>query len=559
MLRSPHVTAAILLATGLLSVPQAAAYTAVCPDLAALQLPDAVVTAASLVTSGAFTPLGGTPLTGLPVFCRVEGVSRPTADSEIGFEVWIPQDERWNGKFLQVGMIAYAGTFEYRAMAPFVQRGYAVAATDGGHKGVPYANASWALGHPEKIIDWGYRAHKQTTDHAKAIIRGYTARDPSRSYFYGASTGGRDALMVAQRNPQDFDGIIVDGPALFWTHLAAAWLWTEQALFTDPASWIPPTKLPAIQSAVLAACDGLDGLADGIVSDPRDCRFDPGVLQCVGADVPGCLTAPQVTALGKIIDGPKNPRTGARISSGYGVAAAAADSSWAVSITGPEPSMPLSEHAFLGNSFFANMVNDVGDAAYDFRAFDLDRDVPLADNRMIHGETLAAVVNATDPNLAGLKARGGRIIMYTGWEDPIIPPRNVIDYYESVIAAQGPAAGRKAVSRTRDFFRFFLVPGMSHFSGGTGPDSFGSPYGQPGLQVDRQHDVLSALEAWVELGIAPESIVAAKYVNGNPALGVARTRPICAYPQIARWTGTGNPDEAVNFVCVDSRRGSYPD
>ena len=559
MSRHLGVTALWLAASALVLTPATASTS--CEGLAALWLPHATITSAQSIPAGTFTPPGSTPLTGLPAFCRVEGVSSPTRDSEIGFELWIPR-KAWNAKYLQIGNLVYAGNLprQYGQMATALRRGYAAAANDGGNTGGG-GTAAWAVNHPEKIIDWAYRAHKETADKANTIIKAYKRRAPERSYFYGASTGGRDALAMAQRYPDDFDGVVVEGAAIYWTRLAASWVWTEQALRSDPASFIPPGKLPAIQSAVVAACDALDGIVDGIVADPRRCHFDPKVLQCAGIESESCLTAPQVEALKKIMGGPRNPRTGERVFPGY-EAGTATDPSWALYILAV-PGLPLSGHAILGNTFFANMVFDVGDEGFDFRSVNFDSHIALADSKPVNGEATASVINATDPDLGRLKRKGGKIIMFHGWEDPVIPARAAINYYESVIAAQTPGRGHGkgepevALRRTQDFFRLFLAPGMSHFQGGTGPDAFGSLYGRPGLSLDRKHDVLSALEAWVERDIAPDRIIAAKYVNDDPASGVARTRPLCPYPQVARWKERGSTDEAKNFECIEGRRGAY--
>src|SRR5436309_3176780 len=255
-----------------------------CEDLQTLSLPHTTIAFAQSEPAGTFAPPVGPPLTGLPAFCRVVGAAHPTADSNIGFEVWIPAGSAWNGKYLQVGNGGFAGSIPYGALGNALRRGYATAGTDDGHV-AGGTNAAWALGHPEKIIDFGSRALKETTDNAKAIIAALTSSDPARSYFVGCSDGGREALMEAQRFPGDFDGIIAGAPANFWTHLLAAAAWTQQALLETPASYIPPTKLPAVQAAALAACDMVeDAIADGIVADPRDCHFDPTVLQCTGAE-----------------------------------------------------------------------------------------------------------------------------------------------------------------------------------------------------------------------------------------------------------------------------------
>ena len=527
---------------------------------ATLKLPDAKVTAARLVPAGSFTP----PATGtetpraianLPAFCRVELTITPSSDSDIKSEVWMPVSG-WNGKFQQVGNGAFAGSIQYGALGEALRRGYAAASTDTGHTG---PGAEWALGHPEKIIDFGYRALKETTDNAKAIIAALTATSPARSYFVGCSDGGREALMEAQRFPADFDGIVAGAPANFWTHLLAAAAWTQQALLETPGSYIPPAKLPAVQAAALAACDLVeDAIQDGIVGDPRDCTFDPTVLQCTGADTNACLTGPQATALKKIYAGPHNPRTGALIHPGHEAGAEAPPASFPAWETGP--SLAAIGNALLNQfsvNFFRFMVFD--DATFDIRTLNFDSDIAFTDSKLVNGQPLASVLNSTNPDLSAFQKHGGKLIHYHGWNDPAIGPRNSINYYESVATAQRPGKGqgkgedKVGLSRTQDFYRLFMVPGMLHCGGGPGPNTFGQ--GAP--LADADHDVVKALEQWVEHGIAPDRIIATKFVNDNPANGVALTRPLCPYPQVAVLARPGaDTNDAHNFICVDDERGS---
>ena len=551
------LAAVALLATIALQATPVAAGT--CESLTGLSLPHTAITTAQLITTGTFTPPGGAPQTGLPVFCRVVGVSHPTSDSNIGFEVWIPTGSAWNGKYLQIGNGGFAGSITYGGIANGIRRCYAAAGTDDGHF-AGSRNAAWALGHPEKIIDFGYRALKETTDSAKAIIAALTDSDPQRSYFVGCSDGGREALMEAQRFPDDFDGIVAGAPANFWTHLLAAATYTQQALLETPDSYIPPAKLPAIQNAALAACDLVeDGIQDGIVGDPRDCRFDPAVLLCAGADSNACLTAPQVTAIEKIYAGPRNPRTGERIHPGYEAGAEAPTASFTEWETGP--SLAQIGNAFLNQfatNFYRYMVFD--DPRYDIRNLNFDSDIAFTDSKLVNGQPLSDVLNSTNPDLRAFQARGGKLIHYHGWNDPAIGARNSVNYYESVAFAQRPGRGRGrgedevGLRRTQDFYRLFLAPGMLHCSGGPGPNVFG----QDTPQADADHDVIKALERWVEQDVAPERIIATKFVGDNPANGVAMTRPLCRYPQVALWTGIGNTNDAQNFVCVDDERGAYP-
>src|SRR6266446_3740980 len=267
--------AAAFAAVALAAAPAAAAPVPVtsCNSLSGLSLPHATVTAQS-VPAGSFTVAGQT-FNNLPGFCRVIGVSTPSPDSHIGFELWIP-DSTWNTRYQQSGNGGFAGAIPYGALAGALQAGYAAAGTDDGHTG---GVATFAVGHHQQVIDFGFRALKETTDKSKALIAAFYGRGPSHSYFVGCSDGGREALMEAQRFPEDFDGISAGAPANDWTHLFTGFIWNEQALFADPASKVGPEKLPAIQQAALAQCDKLDGVADGILNDQRQCHFDPAAIQ----------------------------------------------------------------------------------------------------------------------------------------------------------------------------------------------------------------------------------------------------------------------------------------
>jgi hypothetical protein len=500
-----------------------------CENLTSLTLTNTTITSATSVAAGSYKPPTGpgqqAPTRDLPAFCRVVGVAKPTSDSEIGIEVWLPASG-WNGKFEQVGNGGFAGRIPVASMVEPLLRGYATAGTDDGHHAT---DASWALGHPEKIADFGYRAVHETSVQAKAIVRAFYGKDAAPAYFVGCSDGGREALMEAQRFPEDFSGIVAGAPANYWTHLLATAIWDEQALFSDPASYIPPQKLPALQNAAIAACDALDGVKDGLIENPRRCHFDPVVVQCKGADGPDCLTAPQVDAARKIYGGSKNSRTGAQIVPGFSPGTEAVPANWPLWITAAGPDK-LATQSFFGNSFFQNMVFD--NPKWDFRTLNFDSDVKLTDDK------LASVLNSDNPNLRPFKARGGKLIQYHGWGDAAIPPQGSIDYYETV---------RKGMGNTEGFYRLFLVPGMSHCGGGLGANVFGNGLVPP--HADPDHDVVLALDRWVEHGVAPDRIVATGYTDGNPAKGVAMTRPLCPYPKEAHYKGTGDTNDAANFVC----------
>ncbi|HLJ24965.1 MAG TPA: tannase/feruloyl esterase family alpha/beta hydrolase [Candidatus Acidoferrales bacterium] len=501
-----------------------------CENLAALTLANATIASATSVPAGPYKPssepLQPPPRADLPAFCRVVGTAKPTSDSEIKFEVWLPASG-WNGKFEQVGNGGFAGNIPVAAMVEPLLRGYATAGTDDGHVGG--RDVTWAIRHPEKVIDFGYRAVHETSVQAKAIIREFYGKDPSQSYFVGCSDGGREALMEAQRFPADFRGIVAGAPANHWTHLMFRGLMDERALDDEPASYIPHSKLPVLQNAALAACDAIDGVKDGLIQNPRLCRFNPAAVQCKGADGSDCLTAPQVEAARKIYGPVKDSQTGAQISPGFAPGTEAVPDNWQTWITGAAAEQ-FALGSFFANAFFADMVFE--NPQWDFHTLNFGSDVKLTDDK------LASILNSTDANLRPFKARGGKLIQYHGWGDAAIPPQDSIDYFESVQSTVGAA---------KDFYRLFMVPGMSHCSGGIGANVFGNRFAIE--QPDPTHDVVMALDEWVLHDVAPDRIIATGFVDGRQGNAVAMTRPLCPYPQDAHYKGTGDTNSAASFVC----------
>jgi|HubBroStandDraft_6_1064221.scaffolds.fasta_scaffold05509_6 hypothetical protein len=524
-------------------VPASAAAIESCESLSSLKIPDTTITLAESVAAGAFAlPAGkggravSNPFANLPAFCRVMAVAAPTSDSQIQIEVWMPA-AGWNGKYQGVGNGGFAGEINYSDLAAALTHGFATASTDTGHAGSAN-NATWALGHPEKMVDFGYRAVHLMTVSAKSVIAAFYEGRVRRSYFSSCSNGGRQALMEAQRFPEDYDGIIAGAPANYWTHLLTTAVWNLQALQSDAASYIPASKIPAIGAAVVAVCDAQDGVTDGIINDPPRCKFDPAKLLCKDGDSDNCLTAPQVVALKKVYGGPRNSK-GEQIFPGYSPGGEAGPGGWPLWITGPVMGKSLA--FYYGNGFFSNIV--YGDTAWDFRTFDFDANIKPLD------ENFSATFNSTDANLKPFKSRGGKLIMYHGWSDAAIPPQNTVNYYNSVVATMGADAAR-------EFVRLYMVPGMQHCGGGPGPDAFGATLGWPG-QSDPQHNMESALEQWVEKHDAPDKIIATKYKNDrDPTQGVKMTRPLCAYPLVSKYKGAGDTNDAANFVCASTEQGS---
>jgi len=503
-MRSLPVAVVVLLLSLPVYAQEAPLSTADCATLAAsLKLPNTTVTAAQPVAAGQFKAPGGgatQAMATLPAFCRVSLTIKPSSDSDIKSEVWLPMGG-WNGKFLQVGNGAWGGSIQYGALADSLRRGYAAASTDTGHTGT---DASFAVGHPEKLIDFGYRSVHETAVQGKATVKALYGVAPRLSYFNGCSAGGRQSFMEAQRFPEDFDAIIGGAPGYNRTDAAFQTMQMYQATHRDAASFIPAAKLPAIHRAAIAACDGLDGLKDGLISEPAKCEFDPGVLVCKGADGAGCLTQPQIAAARRIYAPVIDPRTNQDVS------------------TGLEPGSELHWDSVAGDrphSMYNDLLRFVvfRDPNWDYRTLDVAKHLDLA--RKVDGGILAA----TSTDLKPFMNRGGKLLIYHGWEDQNIPPLSSVNYYQRLLKAMGKEQADTAV-------RLYMVPGMGHCGGGDGPNVF---------------DMVAVLEQWREHGRAPAAIPASKMEDGR----VLRTRPLCPYPQIARYKGSGSIDQAENFAC----------
>lgn len=480
-----------------------AASAATCDSLASLHLKDTAITSASVVDAGGFVPPGGpgrgpgaNAFKALPAFCRVAATLTPSPDSDIKIEVWLPA-ANWTGKFQAVGNGGWAGTISYPAMAKAVSQGYATASTDTGHS---TQGAAFAYGHPEKLVDFGYRAVHEMTVHAKEMIAAFYPTAITRSYWNGCSTGGRQGLMEAQRYPMDFDGIVAGAPANYMSHLQPWSLWPAKAVHATEASYIPPAKYPILHKAAIEACDALDGVKDGVIDDPTRCHFDPKVVECTGPDTSACLTPAQVAAARMIYSPARNPRTGTKI---FPNLQPGSEMGWG-GLAGAQPmSIPTDTFRYV-----------VYDPKWDWQTIDFDKDVAALEAKFTD-------VDAVNPNLSPFIDKGGKLIMYHGWNDQLIAAGNSIDYYNALLYTMGIA---KANSATR----LYMVPGMTHCSGGDGTSDF---------------DMLPILDQWVEHGRAPDSITAARK---NPD----RTRPLCPYPMNAVYKGSGSTDDASNFSCA---------
>ncbi|HSW38193.1 MAG TPA: tannase/feruloyl esterase family alpha/beta hydrolase, partial [Acidobacteriota bacterium] len=436
-------------------------------------------------------------------FCRIKAYSTPTSGSRIGIEVWLPDRSNWNRRFLALGNPGFIGSIASGGIARNMERGYVSAGTDTGHVDEGF---EWAIGHPEKWADWGHRAVHEMAVVTRALANAYYGEPIQYSYWNSCHNGGNQGLNEAQRYPNDFDGIIAEDPAFFVSHLQAGSLyisWVALKDGVDGPGYIPTEKLAVINKAVLAACDANDGLIDGIIEHPPSCAWNPARIQCKGNDRPDCLTAAQVETVRKIYEGAKF-KDGAPIYTGF---ERGSELTW--------PLMIEKEPFIVNLNYFKGMVFE--DAGWDWRTFDVDRDTRLAVRKT------ADAVDATDPNLKPFKDAGGKLIMVASWNSTALPPRQLVKYYEEVEKTMG------GPEQTRDFARLFAVPGSS------GCPAFANPEG---------FKVFEALQAWVEEGKAPDKIIYAHTKGGQ----VYRTRPVCAYPQQARYKGSGDINDAANFT-----------
>ena len=482
---------------------------ATCDSLRTLSTPQVTVTAAETVPAGVFVPPPapgagrGAPAAAtaapqrpepIPAHCRIKLTLKPSSDSNIYSELWMPTDG-WNGKLLVVGNGGFAGSIQgYGDMQIALRLGYATAATDTGHNTADGPNGMFALGHPEKIVDFAYRALHETTVESKRLIRTFYNRTPQYSYYKGCSTGGRQGIMAATRFPDDYDGIIAGALANRHIHMHTAGSARQIELARHPDMAISPEKAQMVSDAVMNKCDTLH---EGFLNNPQQCAFDFSKFLCKGAESNECLTQPQLKAVEMFYGGVKN---------GKGE----------VIFAGQVLGNPLTPQR---SSQTVNVSDTVRiwafqNADYDWRTFDIDRDMPVIDQKI-------GFVDATDPDLKKFKAHGGKLLLYAGWGDTGITPKNTVEYYESVVNKMGKA-------ETNDFTRLFMVPGMGHCRGGNGPDTF---------------DTIGTLETWREKGTTPAAIAATNKTSGL-------SRPLCPYPQYAKYKGSGDLKDAANWACT---------
>jgi feruloyl esterase len=536
----------IVLMPGPVSAQDAPRAPSACERLVALPLPNTAITLAQLVNTGGFTvpanpaargaggssalagTLGPVPdvpgrvtantaglglgynggrgipsFSTLPAFCRVVATLKPSASSDIRMEMWMPITG-WNGHFRGTSPNGLGGVINYNAMGVGLSDGFAVAGTDTGHQG---ADTAW-MQIPDKVTDFAGRAMHETTVAGKALTSAYYGTPATYSYMIECGGGSAAALHEVQKYPADYNGVVVGGDAAHLTRQIFGQLWLWMAAHPDGGTAIlPAAKLSAIHDAVLARCDMLDGVKDGLLENPTRCRFDPKEIECRTGDRPNCLTRAQVEAVRKIYAGPTNPRTHEKI---WSALYRGSELDWSFFIDTPSP-------IGIATSTLRDAV--LKDPAWDYRTtpVDFDRHVALAERSDI------ARVNASNPDISPYVGRGGKLILSGGWNNALVPAGAVLDYYNSVEATIGHDNARRAV-------RLYMVPGMIECNGGPGTDTF---------------DMLGVMRRWVERGQAPNDVIASRVEHGR----VVRTRPLCPYPQAAVYPGRGSTDDAKSFVC----------
>lgn len=505
-----------------------------CEDLVNLKLPDTVIKSAEPVAAGEFTAPDKTKRPDLPAFCRVVASVKAAPDSDIGVEIWLP-NERWKGVFHGNGSGGFGGSLSagYGGMEAGLRRGYASAVTDTGTAPATSLNGDPLIGHPQKWKDWGLLSTHVMTVTGKAIAKAFYGKDAGHSYYTGCSTGGQQGLIEAQYYPEDYDGILVGAPVInrTWGHALAVWDFLAANLL--PGHKLSDTKLALLNKAAVSACGGRsNGLsADPFISDPLVCKFDPAKLTCRGgADSDACLTPAEVKTAKAFYSGPLN-RHGQAVYYGWQPGSEAPGRSGWSFLEAP----PNNEPAFGG------LFKWVFGADWDWRKFDFDRDMPKVDALL--GPSVNGV---TQGDMSRFRARGGKLVMFQGWADTLVAPGQTIAFYNRL--------GKKfgGTTKAQDFARLFMAPGVMHCGGGSGPSAFNGANGgarKPPSDTPRD-DLFTAMTHWVEDGVAPAQVIATRYVDDIPAKGIAMQRPLCAYPQKAWYKGSGDTNDAGSFTCA---------
>jgi hypothetical protein len=532
-LRRALAPVAALLALGLAS----SSHAATCEALADLKLPDTVIKSASTIPAGGRSGLTSPNAGDLPSFCRVVVSVRGAPDSDVGVEMWLPRTG-WNGVFHGIGNGGFGGILSsgYGAMEAGLRRGYASAVTDAGTAPATPLDGDALIGHPRKWKDWGRLSTHIMTVAGKQIAEAYYGARPGRALYTGCSTGGQEGLIEALYYPEDYDGILVGAPVINRTWGHAAVLWNDLAANQQPGHRLTAAKLGILHEAVLAACgDRGSGLkVDAFLSDPKACRFDPAVLTCRGADTAACLTPAEVATARAFYSGPTD-RAGRALFYGWPLGSEAPGRyGWDFLQSRPNGQPP-----------FVSLFKWVFGPDWNWAGFEVERDM-----RKIDAELGPSVNDATRGDLRAFRARGGKLIIYHGWADSLVPPEQTIAFYDRVARDAG------GVTEAQTFARLFMAPGMGHCGGGPGPDAFNAAAGatRPLPSTTPTHDLFAALAEWVERGAAPEQVIATRYDDASPTARVAMQRPLCAYPAKAWYRGDGDPNDARNFACSVARK-----
>jgi feruloyl esterase len=522
------ITAAVVFTLALASPGLAAS----CEDMVNLKLPNTVIKSAQRFGPGEFTAPGRGKQPDFPAFCQVIASVKPSPDSDIGVEIWLPSDQ-WKGVFHGNGNGGYAGSLSagYAGMEAGLRRGYASATTDMGTAPASTLNGDPLIGHPQKWKDWGMLSTHIMTETGKAIVKAFYGDDAKHSYFTGCSTGGQQGLIEAQYYPEDYSGILVGAPVInrTWGHALAIWDYSSANL--QPGHKLSDAKLALLHKAALLACGAKsNGLStDPFISDPPACKFDPAELSCKGADSDSCLTTAEAQTAKDFYSGPVNHAGNPTY---YG---------WALGSEAPGRSgWGFAEAGVNSEPAFDGLFKWVFGPQWDWRKFDFERDMPKID-----AELGPALNGVTRGDVSRFRARGGKLVMYQGWADTLVAPAQTLAFYNKL----GKQFG--GTNKEQEFVRLFIAPGVMHCGGGDGPSAFNSANGgarkPPSDKPDE--DLFAAMIHWVEDGVAPTQVVATKYFDDAPAKGIAMKRPLCAYPQKAWYKGSGDTNDASNFTC----------
>jgi feruloyl esterase len=501
-----------------------------CTNIAHTSFADTTIASARILPANStLNDFDGKAVVTSVAVCRVVATVSTRPGEHVGIEVWLPTD-RWNGRLLGLGSGGFGGAILYSALAPAAARGFVAVNTDTGHQGGAQGaigqRLEWAT-NPTQLRDWGHSSVHLMTVAAKAITQRFYGHAATRAYYSGCSTGGAEAMEEVEYYPDDYDGVHAGSPGMAYSHLMESFLWNAKLPAQQPDARLTPQAIDVLSRAVLQSCGGADAVKDGFLVNPMTCHFDPSTVRCkVGDDGSACLSDAQVHEATRLYSPVLDSRTGKPLYPGF---ARGSENQWAL-IQGalvPNYAQPL-----VANVVFKN-------PDWDWTTFDFGTDSDRLDAR------LAPSSDAMQTDLARFRAHGGKLIMTQGWADSFNAQTLPIEYFEDVAARDG------GLARTQRYFRLVMIPGMSHCGGGAGPTTIGGNTAPTGQTATR--DVITALEAWVEHGKAPQSFIATKYVDDKPASGIAFERPVCVYPQALVYD-KGDRTLASSYRCMTMPR-----